>query len=68
MKYHKKLDAKDFLCIVRSECMKGCGFCKFREPDVSISDLEKYCALRNFRFMSDKSLVYLMQKAQTFYR
>lgn len=68
MKYRKKLDAKDFLSVVRTECRRGCSCCKFKLPEVDVSSSEKLCVFRNFRIVTDKSLRFIVSKAQEFYR
>ena len=68
MKYKKKLDAKDFLYLVRGECFKGCSRCKFKIPEVDAATSEKLCVFRNFRAITDKSLGFIVSVAETFYR
>ena len=68
MKYKKKLDAKEFLHLVRGECFKGCSRCKFKIPEVDSVDSERMCVFRNFRAVSDKSLGFIVRVAETFYR
>lgn len=67
-KCSKKLSAKDFLYVVRTECFKGCDKCKFRLPGVAADISEKLCVFRNFRAISDKSLGFIVNVAQTFYK
>lgn len=68
MKTRKKLDAKDFLRVVRGECHKGCSRCKFKIPEVDILTSEKLCVFRNFRVVTDESLRFIVSVAETFYR
>lgn len=68
MKSRKKLDAKDFLYVVRGECRKGCSRCKLKIPEVDVATSEKLCVFRNFRAVSDKSLGFIVSVVETFYR
>lgn len=68
MKYRKKLDAKEFLYEVRSQCRLGCSRCKFKVPDIDVATSEKLCIFHNFRMVTDKSLGFIVSKAQEFYR
>lgn len=68
MKYKKKLDAKDFLYVVRTECRRGCSCCKFKLPEIDVTTSEKLCIFHNFKMVTDKSLGFIVSKAQEFYR
>lgn len=57
----RRVSAKEFLHIVRSECKKGCKFCKFRTvPDENLEEnlvaIKKICMFHYFDQLSDNTI------------
>lgn len=61
---HRNMTVHEFLCYVRNNCKKGCGQCSLREENIDVVQQKKMCIFSKFDILSDKSLLFILQKVK----
>jgi len=60
----RNMTVHEFLCYVRRNCQNGCEHCQLREEKIDIVQQKKMCIFSKFDMLSDKSLLFILQKVK----
>lgn len=58
----RNMTVHEFLCYVRRNCQQGCERCQLREDKIDAVQQKKMCIFSKFDMLSDKSLLFVLQK------
>ncbi len=60
----KNMTVHEFLCLVRNQCKNGCECCLLREENIDVVSQKKWCIFSKFDMLSDKSILFILQKVK----
>ena len=60
----RNMTVHEFLCVVRKNCQNGCHQCLLREERIDAEQQKKMCVFSKFDMLSDKSLLFILQKVR----
>ena len=60
----RNMTVHEFLCYMRRNCQQGCERCFFRDTRIDVSQQKKMCTFGKFDILSDKSLLFILQKVK----